>query len=47
MERVPKLSKTEKRRLAVLAEIAADQGDDLDGFASFLDDFGNRLADEL
>lgn len=45
--RVPKLTPHEKRRLSVLAEIAADHGDDLDGFASFLDDFGNRLDDEL
>jgi hypothetical protein len=37
----------EKRRLSVLAEIAADHGDDLDGFASFLDDFGDRLGDDL
>lgn len=46
-DRVPGLTETERRRLAVLAEIAADHGDDLDGFAAFLDDFGNRLNDEL
>jgi hypothetical protein len=46
-ERLPELTPTEKRRLSVLAEIAAEHGDDLDGFAAFLDDFGNRLDDEL
>jgi hypothetical protein len=46
-ERVPKLTNDEKRRLSALAEVAADHGDDLDGFASFLDDFGDRLGDDL
>ena len=44
---VPKLTPTEKGRLSVLAEVAADHGNDLDGFASFLDDFADRLGDEL
>jgi hypothetical protein len=43
-ERLPELTPHEKRRLSVLAEIAADHGDDLDGFAAFLDDFGDRLG---
>ncbi len=45
--RLPKLTKKDQRRLHVLAEIAAQHGDDLDGFAAFLDDFGDSVLDVL
>ena len=45
--RLSKLTRRERRRLHVLAEIAAQHGDDLDGFAAFLEDFGDSVLDVL
>lgn len=45
--RLPKLSNNEKRKLRLLTEIAAQHGNDLDGFAAFLEEFGNSVADVL
>ncbi len=46
-ERLPKLLPHEKRRLRVLAQVAAEHGDDLDGFATFLDDVLDHVWDDL